>query len=88
MSDHEEVMFLLKKILEGQARMMELFVLMNTKPKRPQPSMDPAWDKSPEEIARIQALPNHSRIPSKPGFERDYTAYHAADTVYPRGRQV
>jgi hypothetical protein len=63
-------------------------------PKPSTPSFDPAFDKSPEEIARIQALPNHSRLPAKAntrshdGFERDYSAYHLPGTVYPYGRNV
>lgn len=31
-------------------------------PKPTAPSFDPAWDKSPDEIARIQANPNPSRL--------------------------
>jgi hypothetical protein len=39
--------------------------LTEARPKTPAPtppSFDPAWDKGPEEIARIQALPNRSRL--------------------------
>jgi hypothetical protein len=91
-SDNPGEIEVLVGILEELKRFNEF--LANTAPKKPKPappSFDPAWDKSPEEIARIQALPNNSRIPAKPaapGFERDYSAYHLPGTVYPYGRNV